>query len=170
MSRNYTYQNWKPETMARVYGRDIPISTKQSVEICKFIKGKSIERAKKELHDVLSHKMAVPFTRFNWNIGHKPGIGPGAYPENASAAILTLLESVEANAVNKNLDAGSLVIVHAAAQFASRPWRYGRQMRRKAKRSHVEIVVAVSAKQEKAEKKEAKSQKPETKHEKKAKQ
>lgn len=162
MTINYSYQNWKPESMARVYGRDLPISSKQSIEICKWIKNKTLERAKRDLKDVLVHKTAVPYTRFNWNVGHKPGIGPGRYPENASEEILVLLNSVESNAVQKNLDVGSLTIVHAAAHRASKPWRAGRQSRRKAKRSHVEIVVAVSAKQEKkaepkkTEKKEAK--------------
>ncbi len=149
MKTNYSYQNWKPESMARAYGRDLPISMKQSSMICKFIRGRSIEKAKQLLRGVLSYKIAVPFSQFNRDMGHKPGIGPGRYPQNATKDVLMVLESAEANAQNKGLDVGNLVVLHANAQLASRPWRYGRQTRRKAKRAHVEIVVGVQAKQEK---------------------
>ena len=164
MKTNYSYQNWKPETMARAYGRDLPISMKQSAMICKFIKGRPVAKAKQLLQDVQRHRIAVPFSQFNRDMGHKPGIGPGRYPEKATKNILTIVESAEANASSKGLDTGSLVIMHACAHLAARPRRYGNaHSGEKAKRSHIEIVVGVAAKEEKKKVETKTEKKTETK-------
>ncbi|MCK5107542.1 MAG: 50S ribosomal protein L22 [Nanoarchaeota archaeon] len=131
----------KKENCAKAYGSGLPISTKQSIEICSYIRGKNLDKAIKMLQRVLEMKDAVPYTRFNNDIGHKPGIGPGRYPQKSTKDILGLLESVKANALAKGLNTDNLEIVKLIANKASRPWRYGRHRRRKAKRSHVEVVV-----------------------------
>lgn len=129
------------EKTARAYGSALPISTKQSIEICNFIRGKNLNKAIAHLKRVLEMKGAIPYKRFTDGVGHKPGIASGRYPQKASKHILELLESVKSNASVKNLDTDNLRITHLVANKASRPWRYGRQKRRKAKRTHVEIIV-----------------------------
>jgi large subunit ribosomal protein L22 len=130
------------EHTARVIGRDLAISTKQAIEISKCIRGKSLQKSKAFLHRVLKKTSAVPFTRFNRDMGHKPGpIAAGRYPENSTKAILALLDSVESNAQNKGLDTENLVISSIIPNKASRPSRFGRKRRIRAKRTHVEIVV-----------------------------
>ena len=141
MTYKYAYQHNKDHE-AIALGKDLPISSKQSIEICKYLRGKKVSAAKKILADVAALKKAVPYTRFHGDMGHKPGIGPGRYPGKASLAILQVLTNAEANAQNKGLDAEQLHVVHLMAQEASRPWRYGRQRRIKAKRTHIEVVVA----------------------------
>lgn len=150
----YAIQNYKPEHMARVLGRDLSISTKQSIEICNFIKKKKVKEAKKLLGRVMENKLAVPFKRFNKNMGHKPGIAAGRYPQKTTGQIIKLLDEVEANAQNKGLNADDLYISHICAHKASAPWHYGRQRRRKMKRTHIEIVV-----EEKEEKKKQREEK-----------
>jgi large subunit ribosomal protein L22 len=135
---NYTFKNYV-ETMARVVGRDLPISTKQSIEICKYLRGMELEKAKETLERVLAMKEAVPFTRFTEGAGHKRGIGAGKYPIHACTEILKLLKSVESNSQNKGL--GNTKIIHISAQRAGQRWHYGRKRRRMMKRTHVEIVV-----------------------------
>jgi len=147
----YAFQKFEKEKMARAYGRDLPISTKQSIEICKLIKGKSVEKAKKILENV--EKKAVPFTRFNRDVGHKPGIGPGRYPIKTAKNILKVLKNAETNASQKGLS--DLVIIHSCCHKAARSWHYGRKRRQKNKRSHIEIILA--PKVNKQEKKEVKS-------------
>lgn len=129
------------ENMARVVGISLPISMKFSVEICNFIRGKRISEAKEMLQTVVEGKRAIPFKIFNKDLSHKRKIGPGRYPKKASQEIIKLLESVEANAQFKGMNTSDLYIIHINAHLASRPLRYGRKRRRKAKRTHVEIIV-----------------------------
>lgn len=128
--------------VAKVTGRDLSISTKQSVEICKFIRGKSIKKSKELLEKVINGELAVPFTRFNRDMGHKKGkIAAGRYPNKASSELLKLINSLEANAQNKGLDSNSLYIKKIVANRASQPWHFGRLRRRKMKRTHIEITA-----------------------------
>ena len=141
MSNKYSINNFDAEHMARALGNSLPISTKHSIEICSFIRNKSLNEAKKILSLVVQHKKAIPFRRFNKGIGHKKIVGPGRYPENASREIIKLLESVEANAQFKGLNTSNLTISHICAHKSSKTWHYGRKRRRKAKRTNIEIVV-----------------------------
>src|SRR3989338_161402 len=101
----YKYSSkYDKETMAKAVGTALPISTKQSIEICKWIRGKKIVRAKKMLADVVAMKIPVPYTRFNQHIPHRAGIGPGRYPVNACKSILEIVEAAEVNAQFKGLD------------------------------------------------------------------
>ncbi len=134
--------------MARAVGTSLSISTKHAIEICNLIRHKQLSTAKDLLKKAITKEAPIPFTRFNRNVGHRPGIGPGRYPEKASKEILGLLECVEANAQFKGLDTSSLVIEHICAQRASKAMRYGRKRGVRAKRTHVEVMVKEAAKKE----------------------
>ncbi|NQV09508.1 50S ribosomal protein L22 [Candidatus Woesearchaeota archaeon] len=152
------------ENSAVAAGRSLSISTKQSVEICRFLRKKKLQRAKNMLNDVIAHKIAVPYIRYYGDVGHKKGkIAAGRYPEKASKEILKILESVEANAQLKGLSTGDLFIEHICAHLASRPWHYGRQRRRKTKRTHIEVIV--TEKKNKKQEKKIEEKKPEVKEE-----
>lgn len=135
--------------MARAVGMALPISFKQSVEICNFIENKNISDAKKMLQNVVEKKSAIPFKRYNWDLGHKKKMGPARYPEKASKQFINLIEAVEANAQFKGLNTSNLVIAHVSAHKASKAWHYGRKSRRKMKRTNVEIIVEEKSKTEK---------------------
>lgn len=139
--KGYTYANYSKEHMAKALGTALPISFKQSVEICRFIKNRNVEEAKKILHNVAEKKAAVPFKRYNWDLGHKKKLGPASYPEKASKEFIRLIESVEANAQFKGLNTSNLIITHVSAHKAGKTWHFGRKTRRKMKRTNVEIVV-----------------------------
>lgn len=128
--------------MARAKGLNLSISTKTSIEICKFLKGKTTAKAKAVLARVITKDQAIPYTRFNWDTGHRAGdMAAGRYPLKASTEILAVLNNVEKNALDKGLSTENLVITHMLANKASSPWHHGRQSRRKMKRTHVEIIV-----------------------------
>jgi large subunit ribosomal protein L22 len=127
--------------MARAIGIGLPISFKQSVEICRFIKNKKVNDAKKMLQDVTEKKAAIPFRRFNWDLGHKKKIGPASYPQKASKEFIRMIESIEANAQFKGINTSNLVIIHISAHKAGKVWHFGRKSRRKMKRTNIEIVV-----------------------------
>ena len=138
---NYATKNYKPEHMARARGVSLPISFKQSIEICNFIRGRKVKDAKNALTEVINKKKAMPFTRFEHNLGHKKKIGAGRYPIKSSKEILRLMESAEANAQFKGLNTADLEIAHICANKASKVWHFGRKRRRKAKRTNIEIIV-----------------------------
>ncbi len=148
MKIKYSYQGEK-ENIAKAHGRDIGISTKHAIEICNQLRGMPLKKAKQLLSKVIKKEEPIRMRRFYRDTAHKKGMAAGKYPINAAEAILRILKSVETNAQNKGLSTSNLVIEHIAANRASRPWRYGRQRRRKAKRSHVEIIVAEMKKEKK---------------------
>ncbi|MDO8556691.1 MAG: 50S ribosomal protein L22 [Nanoarchaeota archaeon] len=128
---------------ARVVGSNLPISTKHSVEIASFIRGREVNKALQLLESVVAMKVAVPFKRYMHNVGHKPGhVGPGRYPEKASRAIILLLRSLIANAQQLGMDTNSLYVHTVMANQAARSYRGGRQRRRKAKRTNMQIFAA----------------------------
>ena len=129
------------EKNAKALGLALPISTKQSILICDHIRGKSVEKAVKILEDVIAEKAAIPYKRFNRDTPHRKGMGPGRYPVKASKEILKMINSAVSNAQYKGMSVSNLYIKHICAHLASRPWHYGRKTRRKAKRTHIEVVL-----------------------------
>lgn len=154
---NYSHQGYNKETMARAVGRDLDISTKQSIEICNFLRGMGVQRAKAILNDVMELKAAVPFTRFTNGVGHRKGdMAAGRYPINASKEILSIIENAETNAQQKGLNTSRMALVHLSAQKASRPMHPGRKRGRSMKRSHIEVVLGEAP--EKEDKKKARNE------------
>ncbi len=139
---NYKYSFQEiTENMSRALGRDLPISTKKSIEICNHLRGKKLEWAKKVLEEVQKERKAIPMKRFNRDRGHKRKIGPGAYPKKACSEILRVVKNAEANAQQKGLNTGRLFIRHLSAQKGQVGIKYGRQRGRENKRTHIELVL-----------------------------
>ena len=144
--KRYSFQRYDEKTMARAKGISLPISHKQAREICHHLKNRRVDDAKKMLERVFDMTQAIPFKRFNMNVGHKPGISAGRYPQNASKEILKLIESAEKNANNKGMN--NLFITHMNAHIAA-PGQRGGRTPGQAKRAHVEIVVEQKAEERK---------------------
>ena len=159
------------ENMALAIGKDMSFSTKHAIEICNYLRNKRLEQAKEILESVIAKKKAIPFKRFTDGVGHKKGnIAAGRYPIKASKDILKLLKQAESNASIKGLGTEELIIRHLVANKASTPMKFGRQIRRKAKRTHMEVIVEEVAAKKKAKAKpkqevKVKEQKPVEKEE-----
>jgi len=126
------------ETIA--IANSLPISTKQ-VEICSFIRGKTTEKSRQLLEQVLEQKIAIPYKRYNQGVGHKKGkIAAGRYPLKATFAILKLIKTAESNAEVKGMSSPFQISEIIASQ-SSRNWHYGRQRRRKTKKTHIKITL-----------------------------
>jgi len=52
------------EHTARAMGVNLPISRKNAIEICNFIRSRNTEKAKKILKNTIEMKQPIPFTRF----------------------------------------------------------------------------------------------------------
>lgn len=122
----------KKET-AFINGKDLPISTKHSIFICEYIRGKSIEQSIQFLELVLKKKTFLPM---RGEIPHRKS-GVGRYPEKAIKVFIKLLKSLNANAQVNGLE--NPVISKSIANLASRPHKRGGSER--FKRSHVYIEV-----------------------------
>ncbi len=134
------------KTEAVVNAKSLPISTKYAIAICRFIKKKKIEKAIAELEQVLMKKKAVPM---KGEIPHRKGkMMSGRYPKKATEHFITILKSLQANAIATELE--EPVIAEAMANLAQRP--YGRGGRRK-KRTHVKIIAREKKKVNKEEEK-----------------
>jgi large subunit ribosomal protein L22 len=137
--------SFNEKTMARAQAVSLPVSLKQSAEVCRFIRNRKYNQAIRLLESVVSMKTAVPYTRFNrGGTGHRPGMGPGRYPVKVCNQMLKLLRSVNANAIQKGLDTNSLVIKAVVAKQGPKVLKYGRKRGRIAKRTHIEIIVEES--------------------------
>jgi len=148
MAHKYAFKDYNKDSMSRGVLLSSSVSTKHCVEIANAIRGKKITRAKQILGDAIEMKKAIPFRRFKLNVGHKTGIGPGRYPIKACGEVLKILNGCASNAQNKGLNAEKLKTIHISANLVCRPWHYGRAIRRKMKRTHVEIVLKEMEKNE----------------------
>jgi len=138
-----------PEKTAKASGREVKVSHKHAREVCKAIKGMTLNNAKQYLRDVMDKKKAVPFTRYNKKAGHRHGLVKsfaGRYPQKTAKHVLTIIQGAEANAENKGLDVDRLRIFHAAAYQGIKIKRYtprahGSASPKYETTTHIEIVL-----------------------------
>src|SRR4030042_1964039 len=121
---------------AIVNGVSLPISTKVSVDICRFIRGKTIDKAIADLEEVTKFKRVIPM---RGEIPHKKGKGimAGRYPINEIGYFIKMLKNLKANANVNGLE--EPIITEAIPNKASEP--YGRFGAIRRKRTHVKIKV-----------------------------
>lgn len=123
--------------------KNLPISWKVSYEIGNAIRGKPVVKVEAFLERVISGSEAVPYKRFNSDVGHKPGkMAAGRYPIKAAEYILSLVRSAKSNAEDKGLNVDALELVHFSSNRGVSQWRHGRQRRRKMKSTNLDIVVS----------------------------
>ena len=122
------------KTEVGVNSSNIPVSTKYSMAICKFIKNKKIEKAIRDLQEVILLKKAVPM---KGEIPHRKGKGimSGRFPVRAARQFVILLKSLQGNAMNHSLE--EPIISEAIANIGVRP--FGRFGRVRKKRTHITI-------------------------------
>lgn len=116
----YSYnKKYDADRTVRATGKEMRVSIKDSVEICRELRGKRLSYAKQYLQDVIDMKKAVPYMRNKKGIAHRKGLTrgfAGAYPQKTSTYILKILENAESNAEFKGLDTERLFIKHLQAK------------------------------------------------------
>jgi len=133
----------KPKkTKAVINGFDIPISTKHSMAICKFIKRKKVSQAISELEQVAKIRKPIPM---KGEIPHRKGkMMSGRFPQKAAKQFIILLKSLSSNANYFGIE--EPIITEAFANIGARP--FGRRGIRR-KRTHIRIVAENKTKEEK---------------------
>lgn len=115
--KDYSFTPDKEEKTAKSIGREIRVSPKFSAEICREIKGKKLDKAKKFLEDLIAMKVPLPLKKYKGGVSHKKGLRKayaGRYPVKAASKVLRVLANAEANAEYKGLDAERLYIRHVS--------------------------------------------------------
>lgn len=135
-----------PETTAKAYGKELQISPKESVEICREIRNKDVDYAIEYLEKVVNGEQAVPYRKHKKQIAHNKGVGPGGYPKKAAEHIKNLLEECKANAENKGLDSDNMKIITIAAHEGSpikgfQPRAMGRSSPHNTTTTNVEVIL-----------------------------
>eukprot|EP00919_Chromeraceae_sp_WS-2016_P036041 GHVR01085531.1.p1 GENE.GHVR01085531.1~~GHVR01085531.1.p1 ORF type:complete len:205 (+),score=27.00 GHVR01085531.1:54-617(+) len=104
---------------------DCRVHYKNTYEVGRAIKGKSLPKAQKYLEDVLKFKRCVPFRKFTGCIGRTAQAKEfkatqGRWPTKSVKIILGLLKNAESNADLKSLTTDELNITHVSVQKAAK--------------------------------------------------
>jgi large subunit ribosomal protein L22 len=145
----YSVTELDTDKTVKASGRELRISHKHAIEVCRTIKGMRLEKAKRFLGQVIDKRKPVPFRRFTKKLGHRHGMQKamvGKYPVKAAAEILNVLVSAEGNAEFKGLDVERLRIRHASAYPGMKikraiPRAMGRSSPKNNTSTHIEVVL-----------------------------
>ena len=139
-----------PEITARAIGRELSISPKASVEVCREIRGMMVEDAMQYLEDVIALKRPVRYHRYNGQVGHRKGkkFGAGRFPKKTAKAILDVIKHAQHNAEYKGLDSDNMKITHIASSRGMTvegymPRAHGRSTPFNHERANIEVVLEV---------------------------
>lgn len=115
------------------------VSMKYAIEIGRFIKGKRLGDAIRDLEEVSQKRKAVPM---RGEYAHKKSVkkyasGAGKYPVNASKQFIIFIKSLSANASANDMD--EPIISECVVNKAPKPMgRFGKWER---KRCHIKLVA-----------------------------
>ena len=146
----YSTSNLDPAKTVKSAGRELRVSHKHAHEVCTAIKGMTLEQARTYLNRVVAKKQPVPFRRYRKKLGHRHGVGEGAYaaryPIKIAKKMLQVLAGAEANAEFKGLDIERLHIIHASAHPGIKlkrftPRAFGRSSPKNQTLTHIELVL-----------------------------
>jgi len=145
----YTVTTLDPEKTVKASGRELSISHKAAREVCKTIKGMTLDQAKQHLNKVIQKKQPIPFRRHKKKAGHRHGLEKtyaGRYPVKTAQKILQVLQGAEANAEFKGFDTERLKIIHATAYPGIKVRRYtirafGRTSPKIRTLTHIEVIL-----------------------------
>lgn len=118
--------NLDPRKSAKAYGRNLRISTKSSVTVCRAINKVKYVKGKKLLDNLVNKKRSLN----------------GKYYTKSATEILAVLENARNNAEVKGLDTNKMII-HSSAHksFRFRTPRRFKLRRRTAKNTNIQIVL-----------------------------
>jgi large subunit ribosomal protein L22 len=146
----YAFQSYDKTKHVRASIREKDISHKHAREIAVAIKGRSIEKARELLENVISRKEAIPFRRYNNEVAHRSnirdGFSAGRFPKKAASEFLRILDNLESNAEYKGMDLDRLRIVSVAVHKGTKLKRFqpramGRSSPKFDTLVHVEVIA-----------------------------
>jgi len=163
-----------PTKAAKARGSDLRVHFKNTRETAAAIAGLEYRKAVRFLEDVMRHKQAVPFRRYNGGVGRHaqakqhPLATQARWPKKSAEFILGLLKNAESNAEVKGLDVDSLLVswiqVNKAQKQRRRTYRaHGRINPYMSSPCHIELILTEKATKVKKPKKPKADKKPKEK-------
>ena len=140
----YGYKAKDDKKIAKTAVQNQKISWKDSIEICRVIKDKNINKMINFLTDVTDMKKVIPYKRYIKDLAHKKGKGmtSGKYPIKTAKIFIKMLNNLKNNADNKGFDTENLIIVNAQANKGVTHYRGARSFgRRHSKSSNINIIA-----------------------------
>ncbi|ANZ74926.1 60S ribosomal protein L17-B [Komagataella phaffii CBS 7435] len=141
-----------PDRSASARGSYLRVSFKNTRETAQAVNGWNLKKAQQYLDQVLDHKRAIPFRRFNSSIGRTGqgkefGTDKARWPAKSVKFIQDLLKNAESNAESKGLDIDSLIISHIqvnqAPKLRRRTFRaHGRINAYNSSPCHIELILS----------------------------
>jgi len=145
-----------PAKTAKARGSHLRVHFKNTHETSRAIAGLKVKQAQKYLRNVIKHKTAVPYRRYNGGIGRHPqakifGTSQCRWPEKSCKFLLHLLQNARSNAEAKNLKAAKLFISHIQVNRAPKHRRrthraHGRINAYMSSNCHIELVLTEKSK------------------------
>jgi len=155
MTKKATYASEpeNPTKSCKARGSDLRVHFKNTRETAQAIKGLRLRKAVRFLEDVLIHKQAVPFRRYNGGVSRKAQAKQHSlctqarWPKKSAEFILGLLRNAESNAEIKGLDVDALHItwiqVNKAQKQRRRTYRaHGRINPYMSSPCHIELILS----------------------------
>ena len=147
----YGATSTNPAKSASARGSYLRVSFKNTRETAQAINGWELTKAQKYLEQVLEHKKAIPFRRYNSSIGRtgqgkECGVTKARWPVKSVKFVQGLLQNAAANAEAKGLDVSKLYVSHIqvnrAPKMRRRTYRaHGRINKYESSPSHIELVL-----------------------------
>jgi large subunit ribosomal protein L17e len=139
----YSKEPDNPTKACKAKGSDLRVHFKNTRETAMALRKMSLTKAKRFLEDVLAHKQAVPFRRFNGGVGRAAQakawkVSQCRWPKKSCEFLLNLLKNAESNAETKGLELDLLHITHIQVNRAPK-------MRRRTYRAHGRINPYMSS-------------------------
>lgn len=139
-------QKPEEEDIARAIGKEMMISPRKSVEVCRAIRGMNVEDAKELLEDVIEKKRIIPYRRYRRTIAPKKGGVAGGYPVRVAKAILRVLEDAQSNAEMNELDPEAMRIEVISAHLGRKtegfkPRARGRSTQWNKETVNIEVIL-----------------------------
>merc|ERR1711879_183690 len=145
-----------PTKAAKARGSDLRVHFKNTRETAAAIQGLGYRKAVQFLEDVVKHKQAVPFRRYNGGVGRHAQAKQhhlstqARWPKKSAEFILGLLKNAESNAEVKGLDVDALYVswvqVNKAQKQRRRTYRaHGRINPYMSNPCHIEVILTEKA-------------------------
>jgi large subunit ribosomal protein L22 len=128
---------------AKAVGKNLPISWKDCTEIGRFIDGDSVEKAERKLEKVIEKDLAVPYTKFDSDAGHRSGHGDsGGYPVKAAEEMLELIQAARSNGEDQGLNPNAMKISNIITNQGPEIATPSRHRGETTKSAHVKVFVS----------------------------